>query len=108
MAQAAAHVIVALLIVLGWWEGGAFTQSLWPKRLLSLRAILGGGKNWGIPGLLAAKVAHGASIHPEFAPGDPHHPRAILQWTAVEVHKDRHIYLYATTWHTRLRCTRED
>ena len=43
-------------------------QLLWPKGLLSLGAILGGGKNQDVPGVLVAKVvhsAHTAQILPE-------------------------------------------
>ena len=42
----------------------AVIQCVWPRRLLSLGPILGGGKNQDVPGVLTAKVACGASTPP--------------------------------------------
>ena len=70
---------IVLLIVLSLWEGGVFTQFLWPKCSLSFQSILGGGKNYDVLGALAAKVARGTSA-PEgvFAASD----QALLQPSA--------------------------
>ena len=58
---------IMLWIVRWLWEGRPFIQFLWPRCLLSLGAILAGGKNQDIAGMLPANVAHsvrGASTAP--------------------------------------------
>ena len=55
-------VPIVLCSIAGLWDDGVLKQFLWPKHLLSLRAIWGGGKNQNIPGVLAAKVELGACV----------------------------------------------
>ena len=59
---------IALLIMLCLWKGRVFMRFSWPKCVLSLGAILGWGKKQDVPGVLAAKVVHGASTPPNGVP----------------------------------------
>ena len=73
---------VVLWIVLCSWRGGVFIQLCWLKRLLSLGAVLGGGKNQDVTGVLAAKVAQCKYSLKECqsSPGFPKIPRFCPQF----------------------------